>query len=841
MAPVAGIGLASIGAASAAGGAAKAGLSINPIGLAIGVAATGLSFLLSRDNLRGPDLQELDISGVSEGDPIYRTYGLTSRVPGQIIWADGFEADETPHAKTANTYQYKVSVAVAFCFGPRTISKIFANGKKIYELNTSASVTNDITIAATTSANRFKLTAPGVDWQDEGFQIGQDADLSGFPTPANNGTVYVAYVDDDEIRVDTYVGSPSLVPETGTGATVFQDLPDIPARFADGIKTYPGDLAQMPDTLIEQFLPAGETPAYRSICYGVINDLCLCEFGNKLPVFEAEIVSGQTTVAAALTEILQDAGMQPSQFDVSALTDSLDGYWIRGGQTTKDAIVSLQEAFAFYWQEADGKLVFKKRGNDTEILIPESAFAATQVDGETDRPWRDIPGDPDSLPSEVVTKFREAAEDEQVSSQSCRRYGFARENLRTVDLSTMVMTASKAQDICRNVMWSTVINERTFAFQLPLSQWPLIEGDYCRAFDKTFRISQIARGANGLHEVEAYQEQRHSWLHSNSPAQPSPGKKPNENATGGIEFATFDIAAFRPPETEVRGFYIVPCFTDPSITWLGAIAYVEPNANPTVNSPTYETQYQGILGEATTVLPAGPIGIVDQVNTVTVEMYHGQLVSVSDEEFYEGANACALGPEILLFRDVQQVGTRLYELSHLIRGWRNTESEVGNHAAGDRFALLAQVGQIFVPVASTQNLHIAMTPPNADLSVAPVQVVNISGNTVRRFSPWITNAEWLPNGAVQIDWYTRDRNFWEVFTPDPAPGVNPGIVRVELLSGPGGTTLTWLNVLQATTFYFSPGAVTAFGYNPGDPITFRLKQVAGPNELDSRWEEVTIS
>ena len=835
--PPAGLSLAAA-SSSAAGAAGKAATSFNPVGLAIGVAATGISFLLSRSNQRGPDLQELDISSVSEGDPIYRVYGTRSRVPGQVIWADGFETDETSHDK-AISYRYKTSLAVSFSFGPRTISKIFANGKVIYDVDSDADFTGDITITVSPIAvTRYILTSPGVNWIEENFVDQNQITLSGFANPAINGTFSVRSVTEDEIEITTPV---PLSNETAVGANATQDNDEHNSRYVDGVTVYPGDLVQMPDPLMEQFLGVGNVPAYRSICYASINDLILNEFGNNLPTFEAEVISGQVTVGAAVGAILQDAGMLVSQFDVSALTDTLEGYWVRGGQTPKDSLIALQEAFSFYWQEVGTKLVFKKRGLDEEILVPDSALAAHEYGSDTERPWRVDPGDPDALPSEVVVKYRESVENEQVASQSCRRYGFTRENQKTVDLSTMVMTASKAQDICRNVMWSTVVNETTFAGQLPPSQWNLIEGDYCRILGRTLRIQEITRGNNGLVAFTAFEEQKHTLLHNGSPAQPARETNPNANAVGSVDFGVFDIAAFRPPDTTVRGFYIVPAFVNPAVTWLGATAYIEPNSNPTQNSAQVESQFQGILGEATTVLPLGTYGAVDQVSTVRVNMLNGQLASVSDEEFYEGANACALGNEILLFRDVLQTGDTEYELSYLIRGWRNTESERGTHALGEKFALLAQTGLIFVPITSTQSYHIAVVPTGGNLSNAPVQIANLSGNTVRRFSPWIISGIWLPNGAARIEWFTRDRNFWEIFTPDPAPGFNPGIVRVELLSGPGGSTLSFWSVQQASNFYLSPAAVTAFGFTAGNPITFRLRQVAGPNELDSRWEEITIT
>lgn len=52
---------------------------------------------------------------------------------------------------------------------------------------------------------------------------------------------------------------------------------------------YYGDEAQLPDTFMASFHPAGQTPAYRGMAYVVIKDFPLGDFGNRIPNFTFEV------------------------------------------------------------------------------------------------------------------------------------------------------------------------------------------------------------------------------------------------------------------------------------------------------------------------------------------------------------------------------------------------------------------------------------------------------------------------------------------------------------------------------------------------------------------------
>src|SRR5690606_8434464 len=55
------------------------------------------------------------------------------------------------------------------------------------------------------------------------------------------------------------------------------------------LRFYHGDEEQLPDSLIEAVQGPGNAPAYRGLCYLVVENLPLSRFGNRIPQLSAEL------------------------------------------------------------------------------------------------------------------------------------------------------------------------------------------------------------------------------------------------------------------------------------------------------------------------------------------------------------------------------------------------------------------------------------------------------------------------------------------------------------------------------------------------------------------------
>lgn len=81
-----------------------------------------------------------------------------------------------------------------------------------------------------------------------------------------------------------------------------------PAQSLDGLnmRVYNGEETQLPDALIESFVGENNTPAYRGLCYIVLEDFPLANFGNRIPALTAEIVTPESFGAETQVVTLTD-------------------------------------------------------------------------------------------------------------------------------------------------------------------------------------------------------------------------------------------------------------------------------------------------------------------------------------------------------------------------------------------------------------------------------------------------------------------------------------------------------------------------------------------------------
>ncbi len=80
-----------------------------------------------------------------------------------------------------------------------------------------------------------------------------------------------------------------ILDHTGTGQVAS-------AKFSGLIVRYPGSTTQEPDPTIQGDVGIADAPAYRDICYFVIHDFPLEDFGNRIPQFNALVSDADETL-----------------------------------------------------------------------------------------------------------------------------------------------------------------------------------------------------------------------------------------------------------------------------------------------------------------------------------------------------------------------------------------------------------------------------------------------------------------------------------------------------------------------------------------------------------------
>ncbi len=244
--------MGSSGAALVQIAATIGGSFFGPIGAAVGNIFGGAigRELFPPDPIRGPRLNDLRVNNSQLGAPVPRTYG-NGRVAGSLIWLGEVREREVRRSEgglfgiggqDVINYEYYATFAIAINDGEiGDVRKIWANSKLIY--------------------NAGGLT------------------------------------DDQKTKLEEYLAESS----SGTWGDVLNRLAGAEyraslmaaERFEQQVLTiYRGTEDQDPDPVIQSYLGAADTPAYRGTAYIVLSDWNITEWGGALPNIECEIVNG---------------------------------------------------------------------------------------------------------------------------------------------------------------------------------------------------------------------------------------------------------------------------------------------------------------------------------------------------------------------------------------------------------------------------------------------------------------------------------------------------------------------------------------------------------------------
>lgn len=248
-----------VGAAIAAG-AEEAGLlgsisllSAASAGFSIGAVVGGILFAPSAPTTQqtGSRLGDLSVTSSTYGSPIPIGFG-TIRLAGNIIWATPIS--EVKHVaslggggggkgglskgggggSTQTTFEYFGNFALALARGPADrVMKIWMDSNLVYDI--------------TAGIGLAPVTAP-----------------------------------------DPLVGDPGTDGFGPFSASVATQQTGLNFRF------YPGDEAQLPDSLIEADKGVGNVPPFRGTCYLVFEDLPLAAYGNRIPNVSVELAFSST-------------------------------------------------------------------------------------------------------------------------------------------------------------------------------------------------------------------------------------------------------------------------------------------------------------------------------------------------------------------------------------------------------------------------------------------------------------------------------------------------------------------------------------------------------------------
>jgi hypothetical protein len=530
---------------------------------------------------------------------------------------------------------------------------------------------------------------------------------------------------------------------------------------------------------------------------------------------------GLADLAALVAERCARVGF--TDVDVSGLFGVVVGYVRDQPMSPRAEIEMLMNAFAFDAVESEGVIRFVPRGRApvasveiADCVLPDRGEIATLVRAEETE-----------LPDIVSITFIDGNGDYQTGSISASR--LAGWSDRKSDASfALVMDEIQAQTIADRALAEAWIGRETARLGLPPALVAIDPGDVVDLLvdgrPRSFRLTRITD--SGPRAIEAQRTESAIY------AVPLPGIAP---------------PTFVPPTVYGRAILEImdlPVLSDSDVPYAPYVATTSsPFAGVTVmDSPTGDDfavdtalPIKGTIGETVFDFYSGPTDYFDVVNTLRVQLYAGELASVSEETILSGrSNALALlnadgDWEIVQFCNADLVTNSTYDLSKLLRGRLGTEHAMrAPLAAGAPVVLLdGAVDQLQAALAERgQTRFYKWGPTPLDLSDPAWQQETFIARAVG-LMPWSpVHVAGARNGSgdLAISWARRTRigGVWANGADVP---LNEESERYEVDILNGLTVVRTIPVISPVATYTAAQQTADFGA-PQSSVAVRVYQLS---------------
>lgn len=769
-----------------------------------------------QDDVEGPRIGDMSVSGSNYGVPIPLLYGPSTRVSGNIIWLG--EVNETRHKESSGLfglgpsniwYTYDATFAIAINGRPTdAITKIYMNNELFLDIT-----------------------------------YGQTYDLADYPTVSQTTGLrlpkyYSSIVGFQDTRNDVYAALTAIYGDTNnflgevlyklTTRQLYHDLGEL--------YFYPGSSVQEPSPTMELFEGAGEVPGYRNVSYVVFRHLHLEKFGNRIPNIQFEVATEEEiTVSGILRDLSTRAGIESSS--QIHLSDEVQGFYISNNAPMASAIKGMAELYRFNAVEQNGDLRFIRRPGMMQGTIPLSHMGAYSSGGKPSSggPIKyEVLPETESIKELSVTALDPDRDHQQNTYTAFREVGASSNRIGIS--APITMAANDIRSAAEMILKSSWARKWKVEFTVS-DRYSHVQAGYVLGIpfnDEIFPMLVIrtTRGANGLIEVECqYQDITAENISLTSMAAPS-----YDQAI--VEFSSSLTVLMDAPlilnSLNDDGFY---WSVDAGDDWDGTELYRSVDGGTTYNLIRTQTA-DTTIGTVSNAISDGNTVIFDNSTVITVETYNtsASFQSATEAEVLSGANLVWVGPpeggegEFIQFQNAVQSTGGVWELTKLLRGRYGTEHRTGLHADDEVCVLMDPVAvrsESFgvsdwnqSRLYQTEDLYngeddylrYTTTFTNTGIRARPLSGVHVKGTRDT-------------SNNLTVTWVRRARGDVTAFATVPTP-LNEVTESYEIdVTTTGGTVL---RTITATTPEITYTATQQFndGLTPGDPVDLSIYQMS---------------
>lgn len=438
----------------------------------------------------------------------------------------------------------------------------------------------------------------------------------------------------------------------------------------------------------------------------------------------ATLSPGDVYLSDVVADIIQRCEVPANHLDVTPLAaEVIPGFLVSQQDPGAACIRPTQQGFFYDMPEYDLKIRAILRGaapvqniNEDDLLDSDDPLTRPQA-VEYPRLVSVVTQDPDANYAPVPqTSIRTSLEVKAVSEVTLG-----------LPIPFRADASKQIADKLHKVMWAQA--EGRIELPLPEKFSVLVPSD-CFNFSGRRWLIEATDYADGQLIARAVYDRQSAYGSTASGQPATPPSLPNSGLAGptALEFLNLPILS----DLDDRlGFYVAVSGSQSG--WRGATIQTRLAASdPWVDQATITSA--SVMGMLVTALPDAPADVIDENNTVRVDV-NGQLSSITLEQLLNEQNACVIGNEICQFQTATFISEGVYDLSVLTRGRLNTSPEL--HAIGSRFVLLN--APVFIDAPSS---WIGRTIQIRAVSIGTVADNNQSVSVV--WNPALSQTEWPP-------------------------------------------------------------------------------------------------
>lgn len=389
-----------------------------------------------------------------------------------------------------------------------------------------------------------------------------------------------------------------------------------------------------------------------------------------------------------VSDVCKRVGMQPSEIDVTELTDNVHGYIVSRQMPARAALTPLSEAFLFDGVESDYVLKFLKRGRQPVMDIQEIEMARVSEDQiMSENRAQEV-----ELPEKFDVVYMAKELDYQTGTQFSKRVvqpkpAMYSENHKSKNFA-IVMTSTEALRLSDVLLYQSWVARSSYANALPWRYLTLDPADVitmsCNGDTYRSRVASNGLGVDMRLELESISDDESIYQSDRigSSAEGFPIQTINNPVPSTLWFLDVPLLRDQDDQGGSASITYMAVGSPRPESWGGAFVYRSENTNNWEEASRALNDVE--WGSCMNALedPSSPWEL-DTVSSVRVQMVVGELHSCTYEELMNGANACVIDGEVCGFMTAEQDASGYYTLTNWLRAQRGTDYACTGHQNGE--------------------------------------------------------------------------------------------------------------------------------------------------------------